>query len=313
MNALSRSMAMGLAGLLAAGWLEAGAQSVTGTFERTLEIDGPVELDVRTGAGGIAVRQGSAGQVRIVGRIEVRPRFGRSAAETEALVRRFETEPPVEVSGNQVGVGFGSDGEYREFWGNVLISYQIEVPRETALTSRTGSGSQEVAGVSGPVQAAAGSGSIVVNDVGGRVELRTGSGSIRADGIAGPIDADTGSGSVTLVQTVAGDVSVSTGSGSADLRGISGALRARTGSGRIEVQGQPSGRWDLETGSGSIRIELPPDAAFELDAHTGSGRIETEHPVAVRGAIERGRLGGEVRGGGPLLRARTGSGSITIE
>lgn len=314
MNAV-RCAVLGFVGLVVAGCSDVSAQSAVASFDQAFEIDGPVELDVRSGAGRITVRPGSDGNVRVVGRLEVWARRGRSAGDIEELVRRFEAEPPVEISGNLVSVGALADNEYRDLWGHgrVSMSFEIEVPRETRVASRTGSGSQEITGVSGPVRAAAGSGSLVLRDIGGGADLRTGSGSIRAEGIAGPIEASTGSGSVALVQVAPGDVRVSTGSGRADLRGIDGALVARTGSGGIAVDGRQSGAWDLETGSGSVRLNLPEDAAFALDARTGSGRLESSHPVTMQGSVDRGRLSGQVRGGGPLLRVRTGSGSVSID
>lgn len=314
MNAV-RGVVLGLAGLSAAGCSDVGAQDAVASFDRSFEIEGAVELDVRTGAGRITVRPGADGEVQVSGRLEVWPRGSRSSSDVDALIRRFETDPPVEISGNVVGVGALEDDEYRNLWdrGRVSMSFEIIVPHESRVASRTGSGSQDISGVSGPVRASAGSGSLVLKDIGGGAELRTGSGSIRAEGIAGPVEASTGSGSIALVQVASGDVRISTGSGRADLRGIDGALVARTGSGGIAVDGRQSGAWDLETGSGSVRIDLPEDAAFALDARTGSGRLESSHPVTVQGLVDRGRLTGRVRGGGPVLRVRTGSGSVSID
>jgi DUF4097 and DUF4098 domain-containing protein YvlB len=158
-----------------------------------------------------------------------------------------------------------------------------------------------------------GSGGITLDEVGGAVAARTGSGSINAAGIGGAFEAHTGSGSVSLVQSAAGDVVISTGSGSADVSGVEGALRMRTGSGGLRVQGTQRGTWELQTGSGSIAVRLPQDAAFDLDAHAGSGGVYSDHPIAVQGRIAPDRLNGTVRGGGPLLQARTGSGGIRIE
>lgn len=285
--------------------MSAGGQEATGSFSRTVAIGHPVELDVSTGSGGIEIREGGAGQVEIEGRIEVRRHSGRSAAEAEELVRRLESEPPIEIDGGRVVVGHLED---RDLQRNVSISYEIRVPTDASVISRTGSGSQTIEEVAS-VEAASGSGSIMMTNV-AAASARTGSGRIEARGVAGDFDAETGSGSVTLVQTAPGDVDVRTGSGRSDLRGVSGALHVRAGSGSISVEGEQNGDWELETGSGSVDISLPPEAAFELDARTGSGRIETDLPIT--GGRERGSLKGEVRGGGPLLRVRTGSGSIEI-
>jgi DUF4097 and DUF4098 domain-containing protein YvlB len=144
------------------------------------------------------------------------------------------------------------------------------------------------------------------------VKADTGSGAIKAERIAGGFDADTGSGSVSLTQVAPGDVDVSTGSGSITLQGVVGALRADAGSGRVVIQGSQAGDWDIDTGSGSIKIDLPDDAAFQLDAKSNSGGITVDHPVTVQGKISKRHLRGEVRGGGDSLKLDTGSGSIKV-
>ena len=70
--------------------------------------------------------------------------------------------------------------------------------------------------------------------------------------------------------------------------------------------------WRLEASSGGITVELPPEAAFELDASTGSGSIDSERPVSVTGRISRKSLRGAVGTGGPRLEIETSSGSIVI-
>lgn len=312
MNA-AQGVVVGLFCLLAAGAGAAGAQEALASFERTYDIDTPVELDVQTGSGRVVVRGAADGRTRVVGRLHVWPRRGRTSDDVAEFVRRFESEPPVETSGHRIRVGLQWDENDPDVWNRVSISYEIDVPRKARVVVRTGSGNQEIMGVAGPVEASTGSGSIELDNIGNRAEARAGSGTIRATGVAGSFDARTGSGSVSFTQTAPGDVAIATGSGNVELRGVEGALHARTGSGRIEVEGRPTGTWDLEAGSGSIRLELPRDAAFELDAHTASGSLDSNHPVTVQGTLDRGRLRGTVRGGGPLLRARTGSGSVSID
>jgi hypothetical protein len=299
-----------LLGILAAGWGTAWGQETTGSFERTLDLEGPVRLEVMTGSGRIAVEPGPVGHVQIAGQIRIGRAFGRSAEDAEAMLQRLQASPPIEVTGNTVRVGPIDDPAYNH---NVSISYAIVAPPDTALTSRSGSGSQALSGIEGGVDAGTGSGSISLQDIGGTVRVMAGSGSIAAEGVDGPFEARTGSGSIKLVQTGPGEVEVSAGSGDIDLSGIDGALHSRSGSGSVRAEGEPKAPWNLETGSGSIRLRLPADAAFDLNAQTGSGGIRTDHPVTQQGTISRNRLVGEVRGGGPLVRLRTGSGSIAIE
>jgi hypothetical protein len=305
-----------MCGTLLAGFWAAEAQAATtGSFQQTISIDEPVALDVSTGSGSISIRAGAPGQVEITGHIKVGRGsflglFGTSSDEMQAYVDLFESEPPVILADGRLRVGHVKG---RKFGRNVSISYEIVVPANTEVTSHTGSGSQEISGVSGPVEAGTGSGRLTLTDVGGAVSARSGSGSITADGIAGAFEAHSGSGRIRLTQVAPGDVVVTTGSGSSELHNVVGALRAKAGSGRIVVDGQQEGPWNLDTGSGSVRVSLPEDAAFELDAESGSGGIDIGHPLTMSGKISRRHVRGQVRGGGELLVIETGSGSIRVE
>jgi DUF4097 and DUF4098 domain-containing protein YvlB len=285
----------------------------SGSFEQSLLVDGPVILDVSTGSGSIKISSGNANRVEVIGHIKVGGGWflsKRSASERQTLVEQLQDEPPVRLVDGRVQVGHIKDKAYKR---NVSIGYEIVVPAGTEVISHTGSGSQSITDVAGPVEARTGSGKITLENIGGAVNARSGSGAIRANEIAGAFEAHTGSGSVRLTQVAPGDVVVTTGSGSSELHGIVGALRVKAGSGRIEIDGQQVGNWNVDTGSGSVRIELPADAAFDLDAQTGSGGITLGHPLTIQGTVSKKHLHGDVRGGGDLLTIETGSGGIRIE
>jgi DUF4097 and DUF4098 domain-containing protein YvlB len=304
------------------------AQSVQGSFDRTLTVSGPVELDVSTGSGSIELRTGAAGSLHVIGRIKANDSWlggGRSAQEK---VKYLESHPPIEQTGNVVRVGRIDDAEMRD---NVSISYEITAPSQCKLRSRSGSGSQTIGNIGGPVDAGTGSGSLTFGDIGGRVDARAGSGSIEAGAIRGELNAHTGSGSVRarevhgavtvstgsgnidVTQSAAGEVTISAASGSVNLRGIQGPLRVNSASGGVSVRGTPSGEWHISSSSGSVTLQLPETAAFDLDAHTSSGGIDSRHPVTMVGTVDRHGMAGKVRGGGPLVQLRTSSGSIRIE
>ena len=260
--------------VLAASPATFAAQTVEGEFERTLAVGSdPLTLDVRTGSGQIQVAVGGPGVVRVVGNI-------RGYADRWTPVGPDDVAESVRNLEANPPIAF--DGKIlrvghlnRLRHRQVGISYELVVPADTRVLVRTGSGDVAVAGDTGAVEATTGAGSIDLTSVGGDADVHTG---------AGPIV----------------------------VAGLGTALRARSGSGRIRVAGAPGGAWDLSTGSGGIRIDLPEDAAFEVDARTSSGDVRTEHPVVARDETRRGRLQGTVRGGGPLVTLRTGSGSIAI-
>jgi DUF4097 and DUF4098 domain-containing protein YvlB len=333
MHALSELGPIVAAGVLLAvfgGPGVASAQQATGSFERTLTVSGPVDVEVLTGSGSIEVRTGQPGRIEIAGRVKAgnwgdwNLFGGRSSAQER--VRRIEDQPPVSQSGNRVTIGRIDDEELRR---GVSISFTVVVPPDTTLASKTGSGSHLIEGVRGGITVSSGSGSIRVRDAGADVRASTGSGSISANAVTGSFSASSGSGSIEGV-SVKGGITVKSGSGSIDvsqagggpveasassgsihLTGLRGSVRASTSSGTLRVQGEQTDDWRLSTSSGTVTIELAGKRAFNLDAHSNSGRIDTDYPVTV-GRIDRRALRGSVNGGGPLLQVRSSSGGIRI-
>ncbi len=234
---------------------------------------------------------------------------------------------PIEQAGNTLRIGHIKERSYSK---NVSISFELEVPADTRVKGSTGSGNLSVEGVNGPVDASTGSGDVTATNIEGHVKADTGSGNVtlhaikggadadtgsgdvRASQVAGPFKADTGSGSIRLEQAAPGDVEVDTGSGDVDVQGVRGALKADTGSGRITAGGEVSGQWKLSAGSGDVDIQLASNAAFDLYAHTDSGNVKSDHPVTATGTFTPKEIQGKVRGGGPLLEVKTGSGNIHI-
>jgi hypothetical protein len=89
------------------------------TFERTLSVNGKVELSVSTGSGNIHLTQGSGNQVHIFGR--VKSGWGGS----DERVREIAAHPPIEQTGNIVRIG-----GHHENLHNISIDYEIEAPAE---------------------------------------------------------------------------------------------------------------------------------------------------------------------------------------
>jgi hypothetical protein len=252
------------------------------TFERTLTVNGHVELTVATGSGSIHLTRGTDNQVHVYGR--VKSNWGGS----DEQVREIAAHPPIEQTGNIVRIG-----ERHQNLRNISIEYDVTAPANAYLEANTGSGS------------------VSDDGVGQNAKLSTGSGSIHATGLQGGFSADTGSGSIYADQTGEGDVKAETGSGSIELRNLHGGLRAHTGSGGIKVGGTPSAPWRVETGSGSVEF-WSSGAAFTLDASSGSGGIHSDREMLTQGTSDRHHVTGKVGGGGPTVRIETGSGSIRV-
>lgn len=320
---IRRSLAVAALVWVSSALLFAAAE---GNFDRTLKVTGAVDMDLSTGSGRVTVKTGPAGTITIHGNVRANDSWFRGEG-AEERVERIIKNPPIEQNGNVIHIGRLDDPELRR---NIAISYDVVVPAETRLVSKTGSGDQTIDGIHGPlefstgsgslkaanigaeVRASDGSGDVTLDAVNGSVHATTGSGRISAQRISGGFDGGTGSGDVRVQQTGEGNVKVSTGSGRVEVAGVKGGLVVGTGSGDIDVQGQPTAGWKVETGSGTVKLQLPSNAAFDLFARSSSGRIDVNHPLTMEGAVGRHEVRGKVRGGGYLLEVRTASGDITV-
>jgi Putative adhesin len=284
------------------------ASNPQGTFEKTLQVNGPVDLEVLTHSGDVTVRAGSSGSVFIRGKIFVGDRWFGGRREED--VHAIEQNPPIRQSGNGVHIDYVN---YR----NISVDYEITVPADTTIRARSGSGDQIIEGTHGNVDVQTGSGDVKLSRLNGEIRLQTGSGNIRAHDISGAVKGGTGSGDVEIEESGSGDIDLHTGSGNLSARGVQGGFHGETGSGDITAEGTQTGTWDMRTGSGNVRIKLPQNAAFDADISTSSGTVDVGQPVEM---TVQGRVGdshksirGKVHGGGPTLRVHTGSGDIEIQ
>lgn len=262
------------------------ALAIEATFERTMSVNGRVELSVATGAGNIHLVRGSDNRVHVFGK--VKSGWGAWGGNDDK-VREIAAHPPIEQTGNIIRIG----AQHHMNLHNVSIDYEIEAPANSYLDASSGSGD--------------------INDdsVGENAKISTGSGNIHATGLIGGFKVDTGSGNIYAEQTGAGDVKAQTGSGNIELRNIKGGLRANTGSGNIKVAGAPTALWHVETGSGNVEFWAG-NAPLTLDASTGSGSIHSDREMLTQGSTDRHHTVGKLNGGGPTVRIETGSGDIRV-
>ena len=103
---------------------------------------------------------------------------------------------------------------------NCEISYEIQVPRSTALAADDASGDIKVTGVDGDANLTTESGDIQIHQAGGRVIAKAASGSVTVDGAASSL----------LAKTASGDISIIGAAGSVEARASSGNVSARCAS-----------------------------------------------------------------------------------
>src|SRR5438132_14050141 len=111
--------------------------AVEGSFQRSLKVSGPVDLDITTGSGSITVRTGGSDIIEVRGRIRASDWSG-SGAEN---VRRLDEDPPIQQNRNSIHIGHIEDPELRR---NVSISYELTDPAETEKNAQRDSDNQTV-------------------------------------------------------------------------------------------------------------------------------------------------------------------------
>lgn len=274
--------------LCAACSFSVDAEPFIATEEKTFTVDGRPELSLRTFDGSISVTTWSRPEVALM----IERRAG-SQAEAEAL------DVITSQDGNRIVVEAKAPPRrvYVGFHQGPEVRFVVSMPADADLTAASGDGSISAAGING------------------RVELRSGDGALRGERLRGEIVADTGDGSIALDE-VAGRVRANTGDGSVRISGAPDVLEAHTGDGSIAVELTGDvvlqEDWELTTGDGSVRVALPPAVRAQLDARTGDGRIDAADFGLRTGEDSRHELRGPINGGGPVLRIRTGDGSITV-
>ncbi|MCC7034081.1 MAG: DUF4097 family beta strand repeat protein [Acidobacteria bacterium] len=274
-------------------------EGLTSTETKTFAVTGQPDLTLETFDGSIEVHAWDRNEVEVT--IEKR-------AMDQALIEQMKVE--AEQQGDRIVVRVTGPAE-REFSGvtvGVHISpaarLRVAVPRKLALQARTEDGS------------------IRAENLEGRVVLRTGDGSVTTDRLAGEIEIRTGDGAIRMEQAE-GRLSLETNDGSITVSAKPTVLRARTGDGPIRLQVEPDAAmvepWDLTTSDGSITITLPPAFNAEIDAETSDGSVRSSHPALRLDRDDEGRrerrreLRTRMGEGGPVLRIRTGDGSIRFE
>ncbi|MGA2097870.1 MAG: DUF4097 family beta strand repeat-containing protein [Candidatus Acidiferrum sp.] len=315
-----------LAALIAIVVALAGCQmgpTVSGGFDRTLDVSGPIRLELANVSGDVSISGSADAKIHVHGDVRV---SGMGIANSQKRLDDLIARPPVELKGDTLRVG-----KEMSHLHNVSISYTVEVPKETEVSASSVSGSISVRSVRGPVQAESVSGSVRAQDIAGAVKLSSVSGSIEAEKCGDDVHASSVSGNVTVTNakgdvvahSVSGDVRASnpggrvdanSSSGSVGVRSANGDVTGHSSSGSVTVQGNPSGNsyWDLKTASGTVEIAVPSDAKFHFSANAISGQISAQIPIVIE---EQGKhsLRAHVGEGGGRVEVHTVSGSIEVQ
>src|ERR1017187_7160914 len=78
--------------------------SVAGTFDRSFQVNGAVDLEVLSRSGDITVRNGAAGTVSIHGKIHSSNSW--LGGDHKAEVQELQNNPPIRQNGNSIRIDY---------------------------------------------------------------------------------------------------------------------------------------------------------------------------------------------------------------
>jgi DUF4097 and DUF4098 domain-containing protein YvlB len=296
--------------------------SVSGSFERTFTVTGHTRLELNTASGDVSITGSDDQKVHVHADVRV---SGRGLNDANKEMADIVANPP--LTQTPEGIRIGREGLRLH---DVSISYSIEVPRDTEVSSNTASGAQAVRGLDGPIKLQSASGAVRAEDIKGEAQLSSMSGSVTATNMGDIVRASSASGDVT-VNGAKGDVRAKDESGNIQINKPGARVEAQNTSGNIEVQGatsdakahsvsgnvavrgnpSASGYWDLKTISGGADIGVASGSNFHLLAESTSGEIRADVPIMIE---EQGKhsLRAQIGTGGGRVEVHTISGEIHL-
>src|SRR5580704_12157305 len=101
--------------------------SVSGSFDRSLDVSGPMRLELSNVAGDVSIVGSADGKVHVHGDVRV---SGFGLGSPQNRLDDIVAHPPVELKGDTLRVG-----KETTRLRHVAIAYSIEVPRDTEVNS----------------------------------------------------------------------------------------------------------------------------------------------------------------------------------
>jgi hypothetical protein len=265
-------------------------------MQKTFEVQGPVELDVRLASGDIEVDPSAEGRVEVElvahdeesqrlidnARIELNPHGHRPTVLIDVPQKR----------GFSISI-FGRSG----------IECRIRCPHDSGLAVRTKSADISTRGTLGGLNVATASGDLDIDRVSGGVNVKSASSDFTAREVAGGVNIQTASGDIDL-SIARGPVNVTSVSGDISIGEAYDNVNANSVSGDQDHGAVMQGIVAAHSVSGDVTIAVRRGSKAFLDCTTVSGDTTSELELTSDAPA----------GEGPLveIRAKTVSGDIRI-
>ncbi|HEV7641271.1 MAG TPA: DUF4097 family beta strand repeat-containing protein [Gaiellaceae bacterium] len=263
-------------------------------MQKTFEIDGPAEIEVRLASGEIVV------DPTLEGRIEVE--LTAHDDESQRLVddarveldgRHLIIDVPNKRGGFSFSLGFTRQG----------ITCRVRCPQSSGLAARTKSADVLARGTLGRLNVSTASGDIEANRVEGDANIKSASGDTRVQEVTGGVNVQSASGDIEL-KIVRGAANVNSASGDVTIGEAYDDVSANTVSGDQEHGAVMRGNVSAHAVSGDVTIGVRRGSKVYLDCNTVSGDTSSELELTTEAPD----------GDGPLveIKAKTVSGDIRI-
>jgi Putative adhesin len=269
-------------------------------MQKTFDVDGRVELDIRLAAGDIDVDATLENRVEIelIAHDEDSQRLV-DAARVE-LSHGHRPTVLVDVPNKKA---FGFVAGLGEMFGRSGITCRIRCPHESGLSVRTKSADVSARGTVGGVNVASASGDVEVDRVSGGVNVKSASGDFHAREVGSGVNVQTASGDVAI-EVTRGPVNVATASGDVGIEAAYDNVSVNTVSGDQDHGAVLQGTIAANSVSGDVTIGVRRGSNVYLDCNTVSGDTTSELELTTDAPP----------GDGPFveIRAKTVSGDIRI-
>ncbi len=247
-------------------------------------------------------------------------------------ISRAELEKEVTLEVQQSGNSLSIVVKYKNEFGwsdwrdKMIVSFRLQLPRETTNTLRTSDGNIAVKGfnrdqrcntsdgdvnisdIRGSVIASTSDGNVSISKVTGTVESKTSDGDIHLEEIKGDTKASTSDGNVVVTKVV-GTTSMKTSDGDLKFRDLSGSLNAYTSDGNVsgnlvEIKSEVT----IKTSDGNISVSVPANLGMDLNIKGESLDVPLNN---FSGRSDERSIQGKSNGGGVAVNLST-SGNVTL-
>ena len=86
----------------------------TGSFDKTLQVSGAVDLNVMSGSGNITMRTGASSVVHVSAKIRARDQWFGGGMSAHEKIQKIQANPPIEQTGNTIRIGRIEDRELQQ-------------------------------------------------------------------------------------------------------------------------------------------------------------------------------------------------------